>query len=79
MNWSRDSKYIYGYVTADENPVIFRVDVITGTTERVASLKGIEQAGRQSKQWFGLAPDGSPIISRESSENELISVSYRTP
>jgi Tol biopolymer transport system component len=79
LNWSRDSKYIYGYVTADENPVIFRVDVITGTTERVASLKGIEQAGRQSKQWFGLAPDGSPIISRESSENELISVSYRTP
>jgi len=79
LNWSRDSKYIYGYIPADKSPVIFRVSVFTGTTEQVASLKGIEAAGIQSKQWFGLAPDDSPIISRETSENEVFSVSYQMP
>lgn len=79
LNWLGDSKYIYGYQAADESPVIFRVSVMTGTTEQVASLKGIEPSAMQSMQWFGLAPDSSPIISRETGENEIFSVSYQMP
>jgi Tol biopolymer transport system component len=79
LNWSRDSQYVYGYRATSGTPYIFRVNVAVGTMEQVASLKGLEPPGMEASHWFGLAPDGSPIISRETGENELISVSYHMP
>jgi Tol biopolymer transport system component len=79
VNWSRDSRYVYVYGLRGDNPLIFRVSVTTGGMEEVADLKGLESPGQEAFQWFGLAPDNSPIISRETAENELFSVSYQMP
>ena len=65
VNWARDSKYVYVYGLRGDHPLIFRVSVTTGGMEEVADLKGLESPGQEAFQWFGLAPDNSPIISRE--------------
>jgi hypothetical protein len=77
--WSRDSEYVYGYRPKGKDPNIFRVAVLTGAKEQVADLKGLEPPGKDFFPWFGLAPDGSPLITRDTGENELLSVNYRIP
>jgi len=79
LSWTHDAKYVYGHDPYSNNPVIFRVNIPAGTMERVASLRGMESSGEESYPWFGLAPDDSPIISLESGENEIFSVSYQMP
>jgi len=79
LAWSRDSNYVYGYDPFSDEPNIFRVAVPSGTIEPVADLKGLEPPGKDVFPWFGLAPDGSPLISRDSGENEVYSVGYQMP
>jgi WD40 repeat protein len=79
LAWSRESKSIYGYSATSDDPFIFRVAVPTGIGEKVADLKGVEPSGRNVISWFGLAPDDSPLVSGETGENELFSVTYQMP
>ena len=79
LTWSRDSKCVFGYGPKGDNPGIFRVDVLTGAMEQVADLKGLMPPGRDFLPWFGLAPDDSLIVSRETGANEIFSVSYQIP
>jgi Tol biopolymer transport system component len=79
LAWSRDSNYIYEYGPKGGNPSIVRVAVLTGAMDQVADLKALDLTGRDVLPWFGLAPDGSPIVVRETGDNELYSVSYKMP
>jgi Tol biopolymer transport system component len=79
LSWSHNAKYVYAYDDRRDNPVIFRVSVPAGTMERVASLKSLGHSGKKPFPWFGLALDDSPIVSRETGENEIFSVSYQMP
>ena len=79
LTWSRDSKCVFGYGPKGDNPCIFRVAVLTGAMEQVADLKGLMPPGKDVLPWFGLAPDDSLIVSRETGENEIFSVSYQIP
>jgi dipeptidyl aminopeptidase/acylaminoacyl peptidase len=77
--WSHDAKYVYGYNYTGADPFIFRVAVPTGTFERVSSSKGLAGSQMASLTWFGLGPDDSPLISRETGEDELFVVNYQMP
>jgi hypothetical protein len=79
LSWSHNARYVYAYNRRANDPVIFRVNIRTGTMERVASLQGLEPSRKVADPWFGLAPDDLPIVSRETGENEIFSVSYQMP
>jgi Tol biopolymer transport system component len=67
--WSGDSRYIYlDLDTLDPDPALYRVRVPDGNPERLASLKDIPRAG---EVWSGVAPDGSPLISRSEVFQEI--------
>ena len=79
LSWSHDARYIYGYNIAGDQSAIFRVRTPTGQMERVAGLKGLESSGKAVLPWFGLAPDDSPVISRETGEHEILSSPINCP
>jgi Tol biopolymer transport system component len=74
--WSRDGKYIY-FNSAGENPnAIYRVRISDGKVERIASLAGIKGAA----PWgCGLAPDDSPLITREVGFTEVYALDFDPP
>jgi Tol biopolymer transport system component len=62
LNWSSDSQYVYADSPHGENPVIERIRITDGKCETVASLSTLQKTIGQADFWFGLAPDGSPIL-----------------
>ncbi|HLK66558.1 MAG TPA: winged helix-turn-helix domain-containing protein [Bryobacteraceae bacterium] len=67
--WSRDSKYIYftGRIDSDRLQV-FRVRIPGGLVENIADIEAFPLPG---EQWFGVAPDGSPLGIRSVRHQEL--------
>jgi Tol biopolymer transport system component len=73
--WSADSQYIYysaHYSTPDH--AIFRIHIPDGTEEKV-----LEVNFRAASSSFGLAPDGSPIITREHGHYDVYALSLARP
>ncbi len=70
LNWSRDSTYLYAD-TFGTDPLIVRIRVRDGTIEKVASLKELHRAWGISGPWSGLAPDNSPLITRDTGIQEI--------
>ncbi len=67
--WSADSGYVYFNGQRETGHYeLFRVDIPTGRLERVVDLKGFSLA---DENWFGVAPDGSPLASRGAFQSEI--------
>ncbi len=60
--WSKDSRSIYFLRSLKEHGVI-RVSIQTGKIERVADLKGFQNAGWIGL-WMGLDPTDAPLFLR---------------
>jgi len=73
--WSADSQYIYypAHYSTDEH-AIFRVHVPDGAEERFLDVNF-----RAASASFGLAPDGSLVISREHGHYDVYALSLATP
>lgn len=74
--WSRDSGYIY----FEENPGTdwYRVRIKDRKMERVMSLTGLKMS-IPSVGWVGLAPDGSPISTRDAGGTEIYALEWEAP
>jgi DNA-binding winged helix-turn-helix (wHTH) protein/Tol biopolymer transport system component len=59
--WSKDSQYVYFHTVTDE-PAIYRVRVSDAHRELLVKLNGIQAA---RGMWSGVAPDGSPLLTRD--------------
>lgn len=62
--WSHDNRFVYFLRTQDAEPGVYRVSVPDGRTERVVDLKGFSTTGTLKKAWFGLDPEGAPLLLR---------------
>jgi Tol biopolymer transport system component/DNA-binding winged helix-turn-helix (wHTH) protein len=66
--WSHDSKYVY--FNLSRPPDIFRVRLADGAVEPVLRLKDFRPAFTGG-YWFGLTPDDSILLSRDTSVQEI--------
>lgn len=73
--WSRDGKYVYFAVISSPDPALYRFRVRDKKLERLTSLKGFPVAGL----WTGVAPDGSPLLLRDTSTQEIYAIHVRWP
>jgi serine/threonine protein kinase/Tol biopolymer transport system component len=74
-SWSADGRYVY----YGRNQVgVERVAVPDGKPEQVASLKGVQLTGVYNF-WFGLTPDGSPLILKDAGSQEIVSMKWHEP
>ena len=79
MTWSPDGKSL-GFDTAfTADPGFFRVRVGDGQIERVVSLSKIRRFLSQWGEWSGMAPDGSPIVVRDISSQEIYALDWQLP
>jgi Tol biopolymer transport system component len=77
--WSRDSRYLYFDGILDNEEGYFRVQASDGKLERLFSLKGFQAAGGAFGNWSGIAPDGTPLLVRDASIQEIYALDWETP
>jgi Tol biopolymer transport system component len=74
-SWSKDSKYIYYDHTSADTSDYRRVKVGQTRSELVVDLKNLHQSTSMST----VAPDGSPLFSRDVSTDEIYSLELELP
>jgi len=77
--WSQDSQYLY-YQTFDvTNPEFLRVKVSSGKRERLANINFRRVEEGALYWWNGLTPDGSPVVLRDESTEEIYALDWQLP
>ncbi len=79
MTWSSDGKYIFFDTSSTLDPAFFRIRASDGQIERVVSLKNIRRFFPQFGEWSGLAPDGSVLVVRDISTQEIYALDWQLP
>ncbi|MBV9155197.1 MAG: hypothetical protein JO097_02985, partial [Acidobacteriaceae bacterium] len=57
----------------------FRVRLKERKIQQIVSLKDLPRNVGSLGPWTGLAPDGSPLISRDASFDEIYAMDWETP
>jgi eukaryotic-like serine/threonine-protein kinase len=78
-NWSRDGRYIYFDGSSGTAQVLLRVEINDGKVEEAASLKDVRRAAGPFGQWAGLAPDGSPLVLRDTGIQDIYALDVELP
>jgi Tol biopolymer transport system component/DNA-binding winged helix-turn-helix (wHTH) protein len=79
MAWSRDGKHLYFDGGPPDDPAIFRVELHDRKQERVLSMKNIQREWGNWYQWFGLAPDDSPLLLNSLGSQEIYALDWEAP
>jgi Tol biopolymer transport system component/DNA-binding winged helix-turn-helix (wHTH) protein len=78
-SWSHDGQYIYFDTTFTEDANFFRLRISDRKLQRLVSLKGLRQYWGGFGSWTGLAPDDSPLLVRDTSNQEIYALDWRAP
>jgi Tol biopolymer transport system component len=77
-NWSRDGRYVY-FERHGREHAVFRVRVDDHAVEKVVSLNNMKRAGTNGGFWFGLTPDNSPLVLRDTGTQEIYALDWQEP
>ena len=75
LAWSRDSHYVY-FDTGSADQGLYRVKIVSKKVEPLASLKGFGGVG---DGWIGMAPDGSPLMMKDTRIDEVYASDVQWP
>lgn len=76
-SWSHDSQYIYFDTTLNEDPAFFRIRISDHKLERLFSLSGMRRYWGPFGPWTGLAPDDTPLLVRDISNQEIYALDWQ--
>ncbi len=76
-SWSKNSDYIY-FLHEENQPSVMRIHIRDRKVERVADLRNLRHTGFFSL-WFGLAPDDSPLLLRDTGTQEIYALDWEAP
>lgn len=71
QTWSADSRHLY---LTNWRRDLLRVDAVSGRVEKLADVYGFPVT---KEQWFGVAPDGSPLALRSQGVQEIYKLRWR--
>jgi serine/threonine protein kinase/Tol biopolymer transport system component len=77
--WSADSKFVYFDNGFDANPAIFRIRLQDQKIEKLVDLKDFRRVVLPWSTWFGLTPDGSVILMRDTGSQEVYALDLDVP
>jgi serine/threonine protein kinase/Tol biopolymer transport system component len=78
-SWSHDSKYIYYDLPAGDQAAAMRLRVADGKIEKVATLAGIRRVLGAFGEWFGLDPRDSPLLLRNTGNQQVYAIDWEAP
>jgi Tol biopolymer transport system component/tRNA A-37 threonylcarbamoyl transferase component Bud32 len=79
FEWSPDSKLVYfdnGYST---DQAVYRVRISDHRVEQVASLKDYRRVVTPWNTWFGLTPQGDPLLMHDVGSQEVYALDFDAP
>jgi serine/threonine protein kinase len=79
LSWSQDGKYLYFDTLFTDKPVFGRLKVGQAQFEPIVDLKGLNRYFGPFGLWSGIAPDGSPILDRDISTQEIYALEVQFP
>ena len=82
LNRSKDGKYVFfAGLEAGRAPGFYRVDIATRKTEEVVRLGEAHAANSVAGNfpWYGITPDGSPLIARQVGTQEIYALDVDFP
>jgi len=74
-NWSGDGRHLY----FDTGSELRRLRIEDHHLEVIASLKGVRRVTGRLGQWFGLAPDDTPLVLRDGGTSEIYALDWDAP
>jgi hypothetical protein len=82
LDWaaSADRKYLY-YTTGGTEPRVMRIRLEDHHPEEIGSLKGLRRAADRysGRTWISIAPDGSPVFTRDIGSQEVYALTIKWP
>jgi Tol biopolymer transport system component/DNA-binding winged helix-turn-helix (wHTH) protein len=78
VTWSRDEKYLFFESVNVKDPAVYRVSLATGSVGQLFHIT-IREAGTRVPWWNELAPDGSPLLLRDLSVQEIYALEVSLP
>ncbi|MBZ5582658.1 MAG: serine/threonine-protein kinase [Acidobacteriia bacterium] len=81
VNWVHTPDYkSVDYITGGADPMLFRVRLADRKIETITSLKGLHRAtGPGGNTEIGVAPDGSPVFTRDIGTQEIYALTVKWP
>lgn len=76
--FSRDGEYYYFDKYVNNDPAVFRIRLSNRRLERVVGLREIRRSQGVMGWWMGLTPDGSPMVLRDTSIEEIYVLDFKT-
>jgi Tol biopolymer transport system component/DNA-binding winged helix-turn-helix (wHTH) protein len=76
--WSRDGKYLYFQSVNVKEPAVYRVSLATRGVDSLFNIT-IQSTDGRVPWWNELAPDGSPLLLRDESNEEVYSLECELP
>ncbi len=75
FNWSRDGRSVYFEQHGDRDAVM-RVRLVNHKVDEIVSLQNLKRTGAFGSFWFGLAPDDSPVVLRDTGTQEIYALDW---
>jgi Tol biopolymer transport system component/DNA-binding winged helix-turn-helix (wHTH) protein len=79
MEWASDSKSVLFDTTEAAEPAFYRLRISDLHLETIVSLKDGRRYYGEFGPWTGMAPDGSPLMVRDISNEEIYSLDLQLP
>jgi len=77
--WSRNDEYLYFQTFDVSTPEFARVRISDGKREHLAGIDFRRGGQRDWYWWNGLTPDGSPLVLRDESTEEVYALDWKLP
>jgi len=78
VTWSRDEKYLFFESVNVKDPAVYRVSLATRNVEQLFHI-AIREAGARVPWWNELGLDGSPLLLRDESTEEIYALEFELP
>ncbi|HTM43254.1 MAG TPA: protein kinase [Terriglobales bacterium] len=79
MTWSPDSRYLGFDTLLTADPGFYRLRVADWHIEKLKGLRDIRRFNDVFGPWSGMAPDGSPLLVRDISTQEIYALDLQLP
>lgn len=77
FNWSHDGRHVY-FEQHGAQHAVMRVSLDDHKVDEIVSLQNLKRAGENGSFWFGLTPDDSPIVLRDTGTQEIYALDWKT-
>jgi hypothetical protein len=79
MEWTADSKSVLFDTFEVKEPAFYRIRISDAHLETVVNVKEMRRYYGEFGPWSGMAPDGSPLLVRNTSKDEFYALDLQLP